>query len=99
MKRCREKILDTLQKNQEELWAYGVLRLGLFGSCVRSEESEDSNLDFVVELERNSFDAYMELKAFLEDFFKCRVDLVLADSIKPRLRETILKEAVHVPGL
>jgi predicted nucleotidyltransferase len=41
----------------------------------------------------------MDLKIFLEELFKCKVDLVLADSIKPRLRETILKEAVHVPGL
>jgi hypothetical protein len=56
-------------------------------------------LDFLVEFGKNSFDAYMDLKIFLEELFGCKVDLVLADSIKPRLRETILREAVHVPGL
>ena len=74
-------------------------RLGLFGSIARGEGRAESDLDFLVELERNSFDAYMDLKFFLEDLLDCRVDLVLADTIKPRLREGILKETVHVPGL
>ena len=77
----------------------GVRRLGLFGSAVRGESRPDSDLDFLVELERNSFDAYMDLKFFLEDLFQCRVDLVLADTIKPRLREGILKETEYVSGL
>src|SRR5439155_4105079 len=41
----------------------------------------------------------MDLKAFLEELFGCRVDLVLRDTIKPRLRETILNEALYAPGL
>ena len=41
----------------------------------------------------------MDLKEFLEELFKCRVDLVLADAIKPRLQATILGEAVYAPGL
>jgi len=52
-----------------------------------------------VEFEHKSFDAYMDLKEFLESLFGCPVDLVLADSLKPRLRESILKETVHAPGL
>jgi hypothetical protein len=40
----------------------------------------------------------MDLKFFLEDLFGRKVDLVLADTIKPRLRERILEEAVHAPG-
>ena len=41
----------------------------------------------------------MDLKAFLEELFGCRVDLVVRDTIKPRLRETILNEALYAPGL
>jgi predicted nucleotidyltransferase len=36
---------------------------------------------------------------FLERLFGCPVDLVLRETIKPRLRETILKEALHAPEL
>ena len=52
-----------------------------------------------MEFETKSFDAYMDLKDYLEDLLGRRVDLVISDTIKPRLRKTILQEAVHVPGL
>jgi predicted nucleotidyltransferase len=41
----------------------------------------------------------MGLKHFLEDLFDCRVDLVLSNTIKPRLRSRILKETVNAAGL
>ena len=99
MSRGREEILTILQQNREAIRSYGVRRLGLFGSYARGEATDGSDLDFVVEFETKSFDAYMNLKELLEGLFGRRVDLVLADAIKPRLRATILKEAVHAPGL
>ena len=68
---------------------------GSFGSCARGEATQSSDLDFVVELQNETFDAYMDLKEFLEELFHCSVDLVLIDAIKPRLRETILGEAIY----
>ena len=99
MNRGRKEILAILQQNCETIRAYGVRRLGLFGSYARDEATEVSDLDFVVEFETKSFDSYMNLKEFLEGLFGCRVDLVLTDAIKPRLRATVLEEAVHAPGL
>ena len=93
------EILDRLEQNAPDIRRYGVRRLGLFGSGARGSAREDGDLDFVVEFETKSFDAYMDLKAFLERLFGCPVDLVLREAIKPRLRETILKEALHAPGL
>jgi len=93
------EILDTLERNAPAIRQYGVRALGLFGSAARGVARERSDLDFVVEFESKSFDAYMDLKAFLERLFGCRVDLVLQDAIKPRLRATILAEALHAPGL
>jgi predicted nucleotidyltransferase len=99
MTRGREEILTILQQNREAIRSYGVRRLGLFGSYARGEATKASDLDFVAEFETKSFDAYMNLKEFLEELFGCRVGLVLTDAIKPRLRATILEEAVHAPGL
>jgi hypothetical protein len=99
MTRNRTEILKTIEENREAIRSYGVRRLGLFGSCARNESSKTSDLDFMVDSETKSFDAYMDLKAFLEELFECPVDLVLADAIKPRLRTTIFTEAIHVPGL
>jgi predicted nucleotidyltransferase len=72
---------------------------GGWGSYARGEPKRKSDLDFVVEFERKSFDAYMDLKDYLENLFGRRVDLVISDTIKPQLRETILQEALHAPGL
>ncbi len=71
----------------------------MFGSAARNEASDTSDLDFLVEFDRKSFDNYMDLKFFLEDLLGRPVDLVLKEAIKPRLREPILAEAVNAPGL
>ena len=94
----RSEILRRLAQQRQAVQQLGVRRLGLFGSIARGEETSTSDVDVLVELERNSFDAYMDLKFFLEELLQRRVDLVLADTVKPRLRERILKETVYVPG-
>ena len=95
----RDEILKTLSENSQALRELGVLRLELFGSAARGDEGADSDLDFIVEFRTKTFDAYMDLKFFLEDLFDRPVDLVLPDTIKPRLKAEILKETVGVPGL
>ena len=99
MKFGRDEILKTLEENRDTIRAYGVRRLGLFGSCARGESGPSSDLDFVVEFDKKSFDGYMGVKDFLEALFGCRVDLVIENAIKPRLREVIRREAVHATGL
>ena len=99
MPKSREEVLKTLQENQAAIRGFGVQRLGLFGSIARGEGDAGSDLDFLVELKRNTFDAYMDLKFFLEGLFRCSVDLVISGSVKPALRDRILRETVYVPGL
>jgi hypothetical protein len=53
---------------------------------------------YKIAFEEKSLDAYVDLKAFLEKLFGCRVDLVLGDAIKPRLRLVILETAVYAAG-
>ncbi len=99
VKLTRDAILKRLEEHRDAIRGYGVRRLGLFGSQARGEASEASDLDFVVEFDRKSFDAYMDLKAYLEELFGCPVDLVLADAVKPRLRVAVVEEAIHAAGL
>jgi predicted nucleotidyltransferase len=99
MNMSREKILETLLANSETIRRYGVRRLGLFGSWARDEGNEGSDIDFIVEFDKKTFDNYMDLKAFLESLFKCRVDLIVREAIKPGLLKCILEETVHAPGL
>ena len=91
----RQKVINVLRQNRKSVAGFGVKRLGVFGSFARDEAKASSDLDFVVEFEKKTFDAYMGLKIYLEELFHRPVDLVTRDSIKPRLRETILKETVY----
>jgi hypothetical protein len=95
----REQVLAKLSEERDNIRRFGVRSLGLFGSVARAENTSASDLDMLVEFDHKSFDAYMDLKAFLENLFDCPVDLVLANALKPRLREPILNETVHAPGL
>ncbi len=74
-------------------------RIGLFGSFVHGQANSDSDIDIVVDLAEPSFDHYMDLKFFLEDLFGRSVDLVLADTVKPRLKPVIKREVMYAEGL
>lgn len=99
MTETQQQILKVLDENRSTIRHLGVRRLGLFGSCARGEDSAASDLDFVVEFHEKSFDAYMDLKFFLEGLFHRPVDLVLPDAIKPRLRRSILKDLIYATGI
>ena len=92
-----EQILDRIRPEMEVLRRrYRVRRLGLFGSWVRGEASATSDVDLLVDLERSSFDDYMDLKLHLEDLLGRPVDLVMQKSLKPLLRDRILREVRDV---
>lgn len=86
------KIIEILEENKYIIKDYGVKRIGLFGSYIRNEQGPTSDVDILVEFEKGkiTFDNYMDLKFFLEDLFKCKVDLVMQDAIKPDLKPYIL---------
>ena len=90
----RDELLRTLQAAHAELRQLGVRRLSVFGSFARDQADAESDVDFLVELDRKTFDRYMEAKFFLEDLLGRRVDLVLEDRVKPRLREALLRDAI-----
>ena len=86
----KRKILPILQ-------IYGVKKIGLFGSFVRGEMREDSDIDILVEIEKNiSLLDFVGLKLEIEEVLGRKVDLVEYNTIKPLLRKRILKEQVII---
>lgn len=94
----RTQILRVLEDHRAKLRELGVCSLGLFGSHLHGTAKEESDLDFLVQLERSTFDSYMDTKFFLEDLFDRKVDLVTEKALKPALGH-VRQEAVYVPGL
>ena len=95
----RDEILKKLEENRETIRGFGARRLGIFGSYARGEQSEASDMDFLVEFEKKTFRNYIGLKFFLEKLFDRPCDLVIADAVKPRLRKPIFEETVYAQGL
>ena len=84
----KQKILTILQE-------YGVERVVLFGSCVRGEMGKESDIDILVDIKADiSLLGFVGLKQKLEEALGRKVDLVEYDTLKPLLREMILKEQV-----
>lgn len=91
-----DEILAFLKQHKRDLEArFSVRRIGLFGSVFHGSASDRSDVDILVELTHPTFDHYMDLKFFLEDSLGRPVDLVLADSLKPRLKSIITSQVAY----
>lgn len=86
----REAILDLCAK-------HGARNVRLFGSVARGEADEKSDLDVLVDMDpdRSLLD-HAALMLALEELLGCRVDVVTASALRPRMRDRVLKEAVPV---
>lgn len=79
-------IVKKLEKHKLELRSFSVSKIGLFGSFLHGSATKLSDIDFLVSLNKPTFDNYMDLKFFLEKIFNRKVDLVLESSLKPALQ-------------
>ena len=76
---------------------FGVKRMALFGSTVRDEATQDSDLDVLVEFEGGeTYRNYFDLLFFLEDSLHCEIDLVCRDALRSQLKPYIEEEAIYV---
>ena len=93
-----EKLKDTLGSHKQELRdRFKVDEIGIFGSYVRKDQKKKSDLDVLVSFsETIDLFKFVELENFLSDLLGVKVDLVMKDSLKPRLKDRILNEAVYV---
>ncbi len=72
---------------------YGVASLGLFGSYVRREAGPKSDLDVLVRFHRTpGLIRFIEMENYLSDLLGVRVDLVMAEALKPGIGERVLAE-------
>ena len=75
---------------------YKVREMGIFGSYAKNEQKRGSDLDILVEFYEPVGLGYFELKDFLEDVLKIKVDLVTKIGINPRLKDKILREVIYL---
>ena len=93
----KKDIFNILQENKPKIKNFGVKRIGLFGSFVRSEQRKKSDIDILVEFEeaKKTFDNYMSLKFFLQRRLGHKVDVVIKNTLKRRIKSYVMKEVEY----
>jgi len=93
-----DQIITKLKKNKPILEKkYSVKNLEVFGSYVHDEQKKNSDLDILVEFSKTvDLFKYIELENYLSEKLGIKVDLVMKDTLKPRIKDRILNEAIPV---
>ena len=94
----KQAVMMRLKENLEQIKRrFSVERLSVFGSVVRGEAGEGSDVDVLVVFDRKAtFDLFMDLKFYLEELLGTGVDLVTDKALRPQIRRTIEQEMVDV---
>jgi hypothetical protein len=94
----RDEVVKTLTAHRDRLRAMGVKSLALFGSVVRDEAGEASDVDLLVEFERPlGYFHFLEVQEYLQEILHvAKVDLVMRQTVFEELKEEICGEAVDV---
>lgn len=95
--RTRDQVLKILKEELPYLKeTFQITRIGIFGSWVRGEQTEESDIDVLVELEKPvGFFAFIKLEDHLSKLLGVRVDLVTPDALKPLIKPYIMEETVY----
>ncbi len=93
------EIIQFLKKNKSYLRKhFHCSEIGLFGSFARNEQTDQSDIDILVEFESetpNLYQVELELKEYLQSSFNKEVDICSKKWIKPIFRPLVLKDAIY----
>ena len=98
MHSSQQDILSSLQAlKQYVAQEYAVKKIGIFGSVARNEQTEESDIDLLVEFSRPvGMVLFIRLEHFLSERLGRPVDLVTPDALKPVIRKDVLAEVIYV---
>lgn len=92
-------LFSIVKKNRDEILriatSHGASDVRIFGSVVRGEDTKNSDIDFLVKLEKNrSLLDHADMIIEMEDLLGCKVDVVTEPGLKERVKARVLMEAV-----
>lgn len=92
-----EELKGIIQQHKQILeQRYKVKSIAIFGSYVRGEETNESDIDILVEFKEPVGLLFIHLADYLEDILKVKVDLITLEAIKPNRLPYIMEELVYV---
>jgi predicted nucleotidyltransferase len=96
--RTRDEVLGILAQHKMLLLeTYRITRLGVFGSYARGEQTDESDIDVLVEYDQApSLWRLIELRDYLSELFANKVDVVTKNGLKARIKERVLAEVIYL---
>ena len=95
----KNDIFQTILDNKETIKSFGVTEIGLFGSYVRGEQTENSDIDILVDFpkEKKTLKNFINFCDLMDDLFKkIKVDVVSKKGLSEFIGPHILKEVDYV---
>ena len=95
----KENIIATLKSYKPELSKFGVQNIGLFGSYLRNEQSDKSDIDLLIDFDpgKENFDNYMAVYDIFESIFKDeKVEVVTKNGLSKHIGPKILNDVMYV---
>ena len=95
----KQILFDLLLSNQQALLKFGVKRLGVFGSFVKGEIKEGSDVDFFIEFfyEYKTLKNFIALAGYLKELSGRRIEIITPQSLNPFIGKHITQEVEYVP--
>lgn len=94
----KEKIKEIIRGHKEILKKYRVKSVALFGSYVRNEQKEDSDIDLLVEFEEDTYHNFINLIFSLQELLKKEITVVSREDLSPYIQPYVLKEIERIEG-
>ena len=94
-----DEILETLRQTLPELKnKYNITKMGVFGSYARGEQTADSDIDVLINFDNEDFSYFdlMDIEQGLTKMFNTKVDLLMEEAIKPRIKPYIMEDIVYL---
>ena len=97
----KQKDILLYLKNNKKLFykQFNIIRIGIFGSFARNEETANSDIDILITMTEGTEDIFekrLALKNIISEYFSCPVDICHEKAIKPVFKQMILKDIIYV---
>lgn len=94
--KTKQDVIELIQNNRDRFAEFGVSEIGLFGSFVREEQTDQSDVDLLINLNDCSMKNFCDLLDFTESLFARSVDIITENSITSRNGQVICREVEYI---
>lgn len=89
----KDDVINTIEAKKDEIKSLGIIKLSIFGSLVRNEQNENSDIDLLVEFDGSqSYFRIIKAQQEIEKYLGRKVDLVTEDAISIYFKDKVLRE-------